>query len=126
MCIRVHSWLNYLAEAVEFEVQGGESGGAFFEGFAGGLSFHTFEGGSNGVGANIGAGAFAGMGEAHGQFRIVLADGHVHQSKPLGGVVQEGDEEFLHHVPVIQRNVPELITVQHGSFIEYSHEQIVS
>jgi hypothetical protein len=122
----VHSWLNYLAEAVEFEVQGGESGGAFFEGFAGGLLFHAFEGGGDGVGANIGAGAFAGMGEAHGQFWIVLADSHVHQSKLPGGIVQEGAEELLHQVPVIQRDVPELIAVQHGSFIEYSHEEIVS
>lgn len=115
-----------MAEAVELEIKGGEGGGAFVECFACGLLLEAFEGGGDGIGANIRAGSFAGVGEAHRLFLIVLADGHVQEAKLSGGIVQKHADELLHQLGVILRDAPELIAVQHSGFVEYSHQLIVS
>ena len=90
-----------------------------------GLLFQASQHGCHGVGADVGARTFAVVRQAHGLLRVLTADGVIQQDDLLRRVVEQGGEHLTHQFVVVQRDVPQLPPVQHGSLIDYMHDLIV-
>src|ERR1035437_911040 len=113
------------AEALQFLRQIAEGNCAVREAMACRLLFQPLQHRRHPVGADVGARTLAVVRQPHGFLRVLVADGVIQQGDLFRSVVEQGDEHLAHQFVIVQRNVPQLLPVQHGSSIIYMHVSIV-